>query len=256
LLENLVLGMNGTSEMPEYAVNLAPSEQAGEGQPGTSVNYTLTVNNMGTSPDTYDILCMPGLWPASVYDSGMNPISEIGPIPAGGTVDIIVRVDIPSWAAPFDSDITSVGIFSINDPFSYGTAEILTSVPGDLDFLETTFLTDNGACGNMFDLEVKTDGLTIRSIDVHVDNLGVSVTFDLYYIPGTYLGHETVPSAGHWQEQARASLVGRATRPTSTCPTSASLWEHTVSIYTRHHTPTPSPSTQTARTFTRTPTLA
>lgn len=60
--------------------------------------------------------------------------------------------------------------------------------------ITTTFTSNNGGAGNMFDVYAKED-IQITGFDVNVDQAGVVDTIQVYYKVGTYVGFETTPGA-------------------------------------------------------------
>jgi len=66
--------------------------------------------------------------------------------------------------------------------------------PSSSSTLTTTFASNNGAAGNMFDITAIND-ITINSFDVNM-NSGITETVEIYYKTGSYVGFET--NAGAW----------------------------------------------------------
>ena len=120
---------------PAYELDVMPESQMDYGTPGTTVDYTLTVTNTGPNVDTYD-LSSTSIWPVSILDMGMNPITQIGPLaPLGGNDNFIARVSIPGGAPPGDFDIADIIATSQADPSVSDTAQVNTLVPF-IDFSE------------------------------------------------------------------------------------------------------------------------
>jgi hypothetical protein len=72
----------------------------------------------------------------------------------------------------------------------------------------TTFASNNGAAGNMFDMTPKTD-LQITGLDVNLSNAGDNCVIALWGRLGTYVGHET--SSAGWFLFGLASATAAGT---------------------------------------------
>ncbi|MFT7485869.1 MAG: hypothetical protein ACI9F9_001720 [Candidatus Paceibacteria bacterium] len=77
---------------------------------------------------------------------------------------------------------------------------------GNLDSLTTTFLSDNGQAGNMFDVKALEE-LHIVALDGNFDPGTISV--EVYTTPGTYIGNETNSNA--WTLVASGQVVSIGT---------------------------------------------
>ena len=118
------------AQVTSFWVSVSPSVASQSGLPGSTVSYTLSVNNDGTTQDTYDASLIGWNWPTS------GP-SVVGPVAAGDSVDVTVTVQIPSDKAPGDQDQVTFLVISRGDPTNKSaSASLLTSVP-----LPTTFRT-------------------------------------------------------------------------------------------------------------------
>jgi uncharacterized membrane protein/predicted GH43/DUF377 family glycosyl hydrolase len=114
LLENLILAMDGTSTLPPWSFNLSPDYQSASASPGDFVDYTLTISNLGTMEDSYDIgyANWVELWPVTFYDMAMNPVTQVGSVAAGDSISFIARVSVPSGATMGQYDLTEVFVMS------------------------------------------------------------------------------------------------------------------------------------------------
>ena len=72
---------------PPHDVELTPDWQSHYGYPGTNVNYFMTVENTGTSPDAYDLSATGNSWPVKFYEGG----------PALGGEDFNAAFPPPGW---------------------------------------------------------------------------------------------------------------------------------------------------------------
>ena len=102
-----------------YAVSLSADPTAGNGAPGATATYTVTVNNTGTTDDTYD-LAASGVWTAT-------PSAATIAVTAGASATFDVAVDIPPGATLGDSDVTTITATSQGDPLVEGTVDVTTT---------------------------------------------------------------------------------------------------------------------------------
>jgi uncharacterized membrane protein len=116
LLDQEVYGDRIVKPAP-YAVSISPSSQSGNGSPGDTVSYTFTVTNTGTSPDAYGLTVSGSSWLTTVSPANTG---SLGP---GGSVTIIVTVEIPSDAK--GSDVATLTTASGN---AFNTATVTTKV--------------------------------------------------------------------------------------------------------------------------------
>lgn len=79
--------------------------------------------------------------------------------------------------------------------------------------LTTTFATNNGFAGNMFDVVGLLGDLTITGLDVNLDNLGASANLDVYTRTGTFVGN-TGSSAGWTLVSSTSVTSAGADNPT------------------------------------------
>ncbi len=163
LLENLILAVEGTSTYLPYLVSITPENQHSLGDLGTSVWYNLTIHNIGTNNDTYNLSVSDNAWPTTIYATGTNPISQIS-LNSNESANITVRVDFPAGANPGDYDIAHIIATSQNDTDANVSSEILTQalapilVVDDDSGLDTenwyyTALDDNNYSYNFWDVQ-------------------------------------------------------------------------------------------------------
>jgi uncharacterized repeat protein (TIGR01451 family) len=72
--------------------------------PGDTVSFTLFVNNTSAAPDTYDLAApvLPAGWTVVFRNTGGTIVTNTGPVPAGGSVEITAEVTVPAGAATTD----------------------------------------------------------------------------------------------------------------------------------------------------------
>jgi len=107
-----------------HAVSVDPTNAAGEGQPGASVQYLLQIHNLGNVSDIYTIT-------ASGNDWTVSSVAQVGPVIVGGSASVNVTVMVPTSATPGDSDTVTLHIASLSEPATYVETHLTTSVPAD-----------------------------------------------------------------------------------------------------------------------------
>jgi hypothetical protein len=115
----------------DYKVAITPPFASEYGPAGDSAWYLLTVHNKGLYDDTYDLSDSGGVWEVGFFDeSGMTPITSVGPVPAGDSMKITVKVAIPGDVVMNESDTVRVYAASQNDPGAASLAVLVTISAG------------------------------------------------------------------------------------------------------------------------------
>jgi uncharacterized repeat protein (TIGR01451 family) len=109
----------------DYGVALS-SDMALSGEPGATVTYTLTVTNLGTASDTFDVT-VDGVWTANA-DATIT-------LAAGASGDLVVTVQIPSDAADDAEDVTTVTVTSQAEPAATASADLTTTAQISMTYL-------------------------------------------------------------------------------------------------------------------------
>jgi hypothetical protein len=113
--------------LPEYGVDLEPEASGETGMPGSVVQYTLHLTNMGNVADTFEISF-------SNVDQGWVvdlPVSSFD-LMAGDSEDVTVNVTIPVGAGNGAFDAFTLTATSVNDPLATDDVEITTTVELEL----------------------------------------------------------------------------------------------------------------------------
>ena len=130
-----------------YAVSIGPP-WSGPAYPGTTVDIRHTVTNDGNMTDTFDLqgtsslglplqlLASDGRTPLA--DSNGNGRPDAGPLPPGGTVDIVLRITVPVNIPTGQVDNTTILAVSANTPAVRGSVTNLATIPNFWDPLEKT----------------------------------------------------------------------------------------------------------------------
>jgi uncharacterized membrane protein len=114
---------------PPYEMILTPEDQRYYANAGGTWDYIHTIENTGTSDDTYDLSVTGNLWPVTFRDISDTSDITSWSVAAGLTEDFIVRVDVPGGAAPGEMDITVINCSSQNDSSVWDLSTVTTQVP-------------------------------------------------------------------------------------------------------------------------------
>lgn len=120
---------------------------------GGVVNFTDTVTNNGNATDSFDLTVLSNTFPAGttfqffqadgvtpIVDQNGNGVPDTGPVPAGGTVSIVVRAILPPGATGGPYNVIAKAT-SVSDATKSATAtNTLTTISAN-----TVDLTNNGA---------------------------------------------------------------------------------------------------------------
>jgi uncharacterized membrane protein len=111
-----------------YFVNLIPDSSVNFGFPGQSIDYIMSVHNIGINNDTYN-LSSSSVWPVTFRDiADTINITNIS-VANGSNNNFIARVDIIGGALPGDVDFADIQATSMNDSLINDTVQISTGVP-------------------------------------------------------------------------------------------------------------------------------
>lgn len=170
---------------PPYLVELASDQLSQFNDPGKSVDHIITVYNIGTSDDTYNLTAN-GAWPIVLRDIGDTmDISDLF-VTSGTSSDFIARVSIPGASVIGDYDFstvtaTSQADFGIND-----TLQVLSGMPFSYPWLDDF---EVGAFGGSFGVNWTTTDSLYSDVGTHTSKSGI---YSLYL----HGGHVNVTSFG------------------------------------------------------------
>ncbi|HPC82278.1 MAG TPA: M14 family zinc carboxypeptidase [Thermoanaerobaculaceae bacterium] len=100
------------------AVGVSPSSVAGSGNPGATVDYTLTVTNLGTSTETLAVALSGHAWQVTAPAS-------LGPLAPCASATFTVSVSVPAEAQACSTDAVTVNVTAAGGS---ATAVVLTTV--------------------------------------------------------------------------------------------------------------------------------
>ncbi len=123
---------------PAHAVSLDPAAQTGAARAGSSVTYQVHLTNDGYLADSYG-LAANGAWASTVLDATCTTALTTTPQAApGDSVDVCVKVDVPSTATNGQTAVTTLTATSVGAPSVSATAT-MTTIAVTVD----TLLVDN-----------------------------------------------------------------------------------------------------------------
>jgi len=159
-----------TVEAYVAGVTLTPDTDADAGDPGSTVVYTLTLENTGNLADTFTIESA-GVWDVTL------PITSTSLAP-GETADVTVQVTVPADALAGDSDVTTVTATSEFDDTVSDTS-VLTTTANQIYGFELAPATAalSGAPG-----DVVTYTLTLTNVGNGEDTYAVTFTLDAWEV--------------------------------------------------------------------------
>lgn len=160
-----------------YAVGLTPAAQAGAAHLGDSVEYHVTVSNLGYQSDTYGLSETGGTFTTTILDSTCtSTITTTPSVPGGGSTDVCVRVDVPGGASDGDNSTSTVTATSTGDG-SQSASGTVTTIAVGVD----TLLVDED--GNTPDVQsYYTDALDAAGVSYQVWDLATDATFPKNYL--------------------------------------------------------------------------
>lgn len=156
---------------PPYAVGLLPATQTDGAHSGASVDYPVTVRNLGSNTDSYTMSAAGG-YQADVLDATCtSPLTTTAALAPGDTTNVCVRVTVPGAAPNDEHNSTTVTATSVGSPSVSGTSEVVTiavnvdtllvdgdtNVPVDSQPRYATALTDAGVQFSNWDLSADSD---------------------------------------------------------------------------------------------------
>lgn len=162
---------------PPFAVSLSPASQTGGAHTGASQSYTVTLKNLGFKTDSYSLASTGGTFPVSFFDSTCTtPQTTTASLIAGSSVDVCVKVAVPSGATDGTSSTSTVTATSIGSP-TVSASGTITTIAVTVD----TLLVDQD--GNAPDVNsIYTAALTSAGVSFDTWDLNANPTLPAKYI--------------------------------------------------------------------------
>ena len=114
---------------PPFAVKLAPATQTDGGRVGTSVDYKVTLSNLGYKDDSYAMSAsgMTTGWTATFLDATCaTTLTTTASVASGDSTTVCVRIGIPSGAANGTVSTATVKATSVGSPTVSATGTVKT----------------------------------------------------------------------------------------------------------------------------------
>jgi uncharacterized repeat protein (TIGR01451 family) len=152
---------------------------------GATVSFTNVLTNTGNSSDVFDVVVNAGTFPVgSTYnlfrsdgvtpltDSNSNGIPDTGPVAAGGTYNVILKVTLPANGTGGAYSVTKTAT-SANDPSQTATAtDVLTTIVAN-----SVDVTNNSALPGAPGAGTGPEGAAVVSLNANPNS---TVRFTLY----------------------------------------------------------------------------
>ena len=162
---------------PPYAVSLSPAAQTGGGHTGQSQSYMISITNLGFKTDSYKLTSTGGTFAVSFFDPTCTTAQTTTPtVIAGATVNVCVKVAVPSAATDGTSSTSTVTATSVGSPTVKASGTI-TTIAVTVD----TLLVDedgNGPDTNLF----YTAALTSAGVTFDTWDLNANPTLPVKYM--------------------------------------------------------------------------
>ena len=147
-----------------FDLMLAPGDAASFGDPGETVEYTLTLTNLGNGPDTIEVEVGFSEWlvnlPETVFSLGTGESSEV-----------VVLVEIPPEVLADEQDSVTVTAVSAGDASITASSSLTTTANAVYDLvLEPPIAAQSGDPGEMveYTLTLTNSGNTLDTFDLEV----------------------------------------------------------------------------------------
>lgn len=116
-------------------IAILPASLSKSGSQGILMVYNYTLYNFGGSSDTISLSALSNQgWTVQIRNAADTATISSITVPAGGSVNFIVKVQIPGGAAIGTVDVTTITAISGNNPSKTATATAATTVSNPLTF--------------------------------------------------------------------------------------------------------------------------
>jgi hypothetical protein len=112
-----------------YQPGIEPDAQSGEALLGSNMIYTLTVTNLGSDEDTFDVQVSGNIWQT---EFSPGPVGPLGP---GANAQLDVSVTVPGTASQGEEDVATITVVSQGDSSRTATATLTTTAIAPAIFL-------------------------------------------------------------------------------------------------------------------------
>ena len=124
----------GTTGSPQFvtiaapfAIVLSPASQTDGTRAGQVITYSVSVHNLGFTPDVYALTTSGNAWPTTFWNASFTtPITRTASVAPGDTYTFGVKVSVPASATSGQTDTVTVRATSKGNPLVSGSATIQT----------------------------------------------------------------------------------------------------------------------------------
>ena len=119
-----------------FAIVVTPASQQGGARPGQTITYTVHIQNLGFSTDTYALSSTGNAWPTTFWDASFTTaITQTASVAAGATITVGVKVAVAASATGGQIDTATIQATSNGNPLVSGSATIQTTAVTNLVLL-------------------------------------------------------------------------------------------------------------------------
>jgi uncharacterized repeat protein (TIGR01451 family) len=112
---------------PTNAVTLSPASQLDGARPTQTVTYTVSLHNIGTAADKYNLTTSGNAWLTTFWNASFTAqIAQTGVVASNGTTTFGVKVSIPANQTNGASDTATVKATSVGNPTKSASGTIKT----------------------------------------------------------------------------------------------------------------------------------
>ncbi len=153
-----------SAALPVYGVWVDPINMTQADDPGATVVYTLTVANLGNTPDTFDVVLGGSAWNTTGPET-------VGPLDPGQEQAVEFSVNIPADAQGGASDTASVQVVSQSDAMATADASLVTVANG----MHAVALAPASQSGSVLPGEWITYRLIVTNTGTTLDTYNIAV---------------------------------------------------------------------------------
>ena len=199
---------------PPFAVSAIPTSQIDGARVGHSVNYQVTLTDLGFKSDSYAMASTGGTFPVSFSGADCTtPLTATPTVSPGGSTSVCVRVDVPASAADAATSTATVTAKSV------GSASVTASVTvKTIAVAVNTLVVDDDAFvpSNSANVDVNkfyTDALTAAGVHFQLWDLGADKSLPMNYMKSFndivwFTGNSFPAPIGRYEAQLKSFLDG------------------------------------------------
>jgi len=118
---------------PQYDLSISPSEVEGYGAADDVAVHSIYVVNDGLADDTYTLEDSAATWTVTFWDpTGQTQITETDLVSPGDSIQVVVKVNVPTDTPFGDEDVAWVKASSVGDPYAEDMAKVTSISNGPI----------------------------------------------------------------------------------------------------------------------------